>query len=55
MCCRVLPCVAAECGRDHHHNDLTLQQRAAMCFSVVPRVTARVMCVRVCVCVCGSQ
>ena len=30
-------CVAVERGRDHHHHDLTLQQRAAVCCSVVPR------------------
>ena len=27
ICCRVVPCVAVERGRDHHHDDLTLQQR----------------------------
>jgi len=26
--CLVVPCVAVERGRDHHHDDLTLQQRA---------------------------
>ena len=31
-------CVAVEHGRDHHHDDLTLQQPAAVCCSVVPRV-----------------
>jgi len=38
ICCRVVPCVAVERGRDHHHDDLTLQQRAAVCCSMVPRV-----------------
>jgi len=38
ICCRVVPCVAVERGRDHHHDDLTLQQPAAVCCSVVPRV-----------------
>jgi len=37
LCCRVVPCVAMEHGRDHHHDDLTLQQRAAVCSSVMPR------------------
>ena len=37
-CSRVLPCVAVECGRDHHHDDLTLQQPAAVRCSVVLRV-----------------
>ena len=37
-CSRVLPCVAAERGRDHHHDDLTLKQRAAVRCSVVLRV-----------------
>ena len=31
-------CVAVERGRDHHHDDLILQPRAAVCCSVVPRV-----------------
>jgi len=29
ICYKVVPCVAVERGRDHHHDDLTLQQRAA--------------------------
>jgi len=37
-CSRVLPCVAVERGRDHHHDDLTLQQPAAVRCSVVLRV-----------------
>ena len=32
---RVVPCVAVERGRDHHHDVLTLQQRAAVCCSVL--------------------
>jgi len=37
VCCSVVQCAAVERGRDHHHDDLTLQQRAAVCCSVVPR------------------
>ena len=40
ICCRVVPCVAAERGRDHHHDDLTLRQRAVVRCSVVPRAAA---------------
>ena len=36
----MVPCVAVKRGRDHHHDDLTLQQRAAVCCNVVPRVAS---------------
>jgi len=40
ICCRVVPCVVVERGRDHRHDDLTLQQRGAACCSVLPTAPA---------------